>query len=394
MACPPHFPWMPRGRYILGYHFTEGTAGDASAPEGIYSVDFSFAVRLPQRRCGRRPVHPCRLAARACLALPSTHAASLRVRASLTDALGLLLRSGRVVLQWLVDAEDVRSYVSCTSVDIVGDSIGSVGDSIGSVGASIDDNEKYDDRRFTCNGHPLCNCTTTATPRYGGVGLGLTCPQGTAPSVAHGSTTGTDIVKQYKEQLGVDAFCGLCISNGCPSTCGGKYKGFYQGPRCTNKPVVGGCGDVHHTALPKYIECTAGECTSSGWSPSPPSPPTPPKPPAPPKPTPPSPPSPPSPRTYCVGNACATGWVYKDDTYVACPPHFPWWPRGMSSSLPLDATWQVPRFDPVRPLLELGQPLQVLCAVARWIRCSRSHVVRTAAAKAAKYPPLDARPGA
>jgi hypothetical protein len=32
-------------KYVLGYHFTEGTAGNESAPEGIYSVVMAFTVR-------------------------------------------------------------------------------------------------------------------------------------------------------------------------------------------------------------------------------------------------------------------------------------------------------------------------------------------------------------
>lgn len=192
--------------YVLGYHFTEGTAGDDDAPKGIYSVVMPFRVRVPGR-------------------------------------------GGRAVLQWTVDAEDVRSYVSCSDVEVTGGSAAG--------------------REYTCNGHPLCNCTTSAAPAAGGVGLGATCPQGVAPSVRGGSATGTDIVRQYKEQLGAAAFCELCITNGCPSTCGGKYNGYYQGPKCTNEPVVAGCNGTHATALPKYLECTPAACTSRGWAPSP-----------------------------------------------------------------------------------------------------------------------------
>tara|TARA_B110001452_G_scaffold29415_1_gene23106 strand:- start:2200 stop:2670 length:471 start_codon:yes stop_codon:yes gene_type:complete len=81
--------------YVLGYHFTEGTAGSPSDPEGIYSVEFGFKVRMPNRK-------------------------------------------GRAVLQWLVDAGDVRSYVSCSSIEIVGDASAAQGKS-----------------SYTCNGHPL-----------------------------------------------------------------------------------------------------------------------------------------------------------------------------------------------------------------------------------------------
>merc|ERR1712070_889345 len=126
-------------KYILGFHFTEGTAG----LDDIYTVDMPFKVKLPNR-------------------------------------------NGKAVLQWLVDAEDVRSYVSCADVDLVGAS----GD------ASPDE--------YICNGHPLCNCTLTSQDD---VGLGKLCPRGTAPSVSGGQATGTDIVRQYKEQVGVDEFC-------------------------------------------------------------------------------------------------------------------------------------------------------------------------------------------
>ena len=197
-----------------------GTAGAASDPDGIYSVELPFRVRMPRRR-------------------------------------------GHAVLQWLVDAEDVRSYVSCATIELVGG-----GEPTHSAPAASD-------AVYTCNGHPLCNCTTAAPPQAGAVGLGGVCPQGTAPSVEHGTSTGTDIVRQYKEQLGVEAFCALCITNGCPSSCGGRYHGFYQGPKCTNKPVRKGCGAAHRSALPEFVECTPATCVSSGWQPSPAAPPLP-----------------------------------------------------------------------------------------------------------------------
>lgn len=189
-------------KYILGFHFTEGAAG----VDDLYTVDMPFKVTLPNR-------------------------------------------NGKAVMQWLVDAEDVRSYVSCSDVELTGAS---------SSGPASD--------VYTCNGHPLCNCTTGASPTVGSVGLGASCPRGTKASTEHGQATGTDIVKQYKEQFSVEDFCGLCISGGCPSTCGGPYKGFYQGAKCTNEPVLAGCGDEHKSALPQYITCKPGECTSSGWT--------------------------------------------------------------------------------------------------------------------------------
>lgn len=190
---PPDFD-----RYVLGYHFTEGAAGHG---DDIYTVDMPFNVKLPNR-------------------------------------------NGRAVMQWLVDAEDVRSYVSCSDVELSGAT---------SIGNTADE--------YTCNGHPLCNCTMSTQE----VGLGMSCPRGTAPSVSGGVATGTDIVQQYKEQLGVDQFCALCITNGCPSTCGGTSMGFYQGALCTNAPVIEGCGATHKSALPRYIDCAAETCKSSRW---------------------------------------------------------------------------------------------------------------------------------
>lgn len=184
------------GKYVLGYHFTEGTAGRG---DDIYDVDLTFTVKVPRK-------------------------------------------NGRAVLQWLVDAEDVRSYVSCSDVEIVG--------------------AKENEDSYTCNGHPLCNCTLSGED----VKLGGLCPRGTEPSVSPaGSDTGTAIVDQYKTQVGVKEFCALCISNGCPSTCGGSYKGFYEGAKCTNKPVLPGCGSEHSSGLPRFIECTEATCKSSGW---------------------------------------------------------------------------------------------------------------------------------
>jgi hypothetical protein len=189
--------------FILGFHFTEGTAGSDGH---IYTADMPFKVKLPNR-------------------------------------------NGRAVLQWLVDAEDVRSYVSCSDVELIGAS---------SQGPNA----------YVCNGHPLCNCTTGVAPTASNVGLGRTCPQGTAPSTKGGQATGTDIVKQYKEQVSVEEFCALCLSNGCPSTCGGIYDGFYEGKKCTNKPILPGCGQHHATGLPRYIDCTPETCKSSGWTPA------------------------------------------------------------------------------------------------------------------------------
>jgi len=185
--------------YVLGFHFTEGTAGTGS---DIYAVDMPFKIKVPNR-------------------------------------------DGTAVLQWLVDAEDVRSYVSCSDVEIVGAT------------DSAATSEEY-----VCNGHPLCNCTVGSVDS---VALGQSCPRGTAPSTSGGQATGTDIVRQYKDQVGVDEFCALCISNGCPSTCGGVFKGYYQGDKCTNSPTIANCGNVHQSGLPRYVQCSLDTCKSSGW---------------------------------------------------------------------------------------------------------------------------------
>jgi hypothetical protein len=267
-SSPEHF-----NTYVLGYHFTEGTATNASSPDGIYGVVMPFNVRMPRR-------------------------------------------TGRAVLQWLVAAEDVRAYVSCSTVEIVAADGATSSAATPTVGTET---------AWTCNGHPLCNCTTHEAPTSGAVGLGLTCPQGIAASVANGSATGTDIVKQYKEQVGVEAFCELCISNGCPSTCGGVYNGFYQGPKCTNRPTIGGCSAAPHaTMLPKYIECTESTCLSSGWAPSPA--PAPQPAPAPtPSPSPSPTPGPEPGRSYCTGNACKSGWVFKTTQCPATRPVVSCW---------------------------------------------------------------------
>merc|ERR1712176_1200825 len=123
-------------KYVLGYHFTEGTAGISN----IYDVELPFQVKLPNR-------------------------------------------NGKAVLQFLVDAEDVRSYVSCSDIELSGASSPEMVD------------------EYTCNGHPLCNCTLSDSA----VQLAGSCPRGTSPSVKPSDqTTGTDIVQQYKDQVGVD----------------------------------------------------------------------------------------------------------------------------------------------------------------------------------------------
>merc|ERR1719454_2703587 len=95
-------------RYILGYHFTEGTARISN----IYDVELPFQVKLPNK-------------------------------------------NGKAVLQFLVDAEDVRSYVSCSDIELTGASSLSMSDA------------------YTCNGHPLCNCTLSGSD----VHLGGSCPR-------------------------------------------------------------------------------------------------------------------------------------------------------------------------------------------------------------------------
>lgn len=234
-------------KYVLGYHFTEGTAGISN----IYDVELPFQVKFPNK-------------------------------------------NGRAVLQFLVDAEDVRSYVSCSDIELTGAS------------------DELTDDVYTCNGHPLCNCTLAGD----NVHLSGSCPRGTSPSVdPSDQALGTDIVQQYKEQVGVDEFCALCIKNGCPSTCGGIYKGFYQGDKCTNSPVIAGCGDSHKSGLPRFVDCTLDTCTSSKWVPVP----SPPSPPPTPIPTPPVPP----PSTKCPSDSTVTDsacmWISGTDGFTMPP---------------------------------------------------------------------------
>jgi tRNA A37 threonylcarbamoyltransferase TsaD len=107
-------------------------------------------------------------------------------------------RTGKAVLQWLVDAEDVRSYVSCSSVVLASGGVVAVGELRRRRGerhsdSGLDDVATVDRKlsadggatvaaaavEWVCNGHPLCNCTTFKPPTPGGaVGLGLVCPQG------------------------------------------------------------------------------------------------------------------------------------------------------------------------------------------------------------------------
>ena len=103
----------------------------------------------------------------------------------------------------------------------------------------------------------MCNCTAAAAGENTTfVGLGGACPVGDAAA-------GGGVVEAWKTQLGVERFCELCITDGCPSTCGGAYFGFYQGPTCTNEPVLSECRGApgaHTSALPSYVECAPSTC--------------------------------------------------------------------------------------------------------------------------------------
>jgi hypothetical protein len=58
-----------------------------------------------------------------------------------------------------------------------------------------------------CNGHPMCNCTTTTGST---VGLHGRCPVGNASDVSSGG-----IVSAFKAQMGADAFCTNCLQGEC-----------------------------------------------------------------------------------------------------------------------------------------------------------------------------------
>jgi hypothetical protein len=175
--------------YILGYWFMEGTK---SPDPNIYEVLVNITTTLPERDCDR------------------------------------------CVLQVLFDTEDLRSYVSCSDIQVYG-------------AQERDVNEVF----ATCNGHPFCDCTpdVTATDNFG---LGGNCPFG---------YSGTGWVNDIKRQIGVEEFCNLCVSNGCPSSCGGPWEGFYNGPNC----VPLGCPTEHVNDLPRYMPCSGSErCTCPG----------------------------------------------------------------------------------------------------------------------------------
>eukprot|EP00164_Ancoracysta_twista_P001415 GFYU01001845.1.p1 GENE.GFYU01001845.1~~GFYU01001845.1.p1 ORF type:complete len:354 (-),score=116.53 GFYU01001845.1:51-1112(-) len=163
---------------ILGYWFMEGTSGPQS---DIYSAQVSVKAKMPNRN------------------------------------------SERAVLQWLVDADDVRSYVSCADIAITG-------------GTDSGDIE------VECNGHPFCDCNTVTTG--GDFGLGKDCPYSSSDSTFKA-------IYDFKDQLGEETFCGLCVDDGCPSTCGGKWFGSYNGP---NKK-----GGVHKNNLPQYHTCSTSK---------------------------------------------------------------------------------------------------------------------------------------
>lgn len=96
-------------KYILGYWFTEGWDMGGTFPD--YEGEVTTRVRLPNK-------------------------------------------NGRAVLQWMSDADDGRSYVSCSDLLIQGA-------------------QEEEGCFVQCNGHPYCNCTVSDSGPYG---LHQSCP--------------------------------------------------------------------------------------------------------------------------------------------------------------------------------------------------------------------------
>jgi len=138
------------------------------------------------------------------------------------------------VLQMLTDADDVRSYVHCADIQITG--------------ASGDDTLSW------CNGHPFCDCQLEDPnpPFFSEYGLGKICPYSYSDDTFYENL-------DFISQIGVDAYCDNCASDGCPFHCGGIWTGVYNGPNTL--------GGVHQSALPKYVECSKSKpcsCPSCG----------------------------------------------------------------------------------------------------------------------------------
>jgi len=167
--------------YILGYWFREGTAGPNS---NIYGSFVNVTVRMPNKNCDN------------------------------------------CILQMLMDADDVRSYVNCADISITG--------------ASGDDSLTW------CNGHPFCNCNTVDEHPdfYSTYGLNQTCPYSYS-----GDTYYENL--DFIGQVGLTNYCNFCASNGCPNHCGGIWAGVYNGPNTIK--------GIHHSGLPQYIECSASK---------------------------------------------------------------------------------------------------------------------------------------
>lgn len=165
--------------YILGYWWREGTAGPNS---NIYGAVVNVTVKMPNRNCDN------------------------------------------CVLQMLADADDVRSYVSCSDISITG--------------ASGDTSLSW------CNGHPFCDCNLVDEhpPFYSEYGLHKTCPYSYSGDTYYQND-------DFISQVGVTAYCNYCASNGCPLHCGGIWTGVYNGPN-----TIGG---VHTNGLPQYVECSS-----------------------------------------------------------------------------------------------------------------------------------------
>jgi len=146
----------------------------------------------------------------------------------------------RCVLQYLHEAADARSYVTCADVML---------------SPSAPTVPVYSAGQHNCNGHPLCNCKEGVAARYG---LGGRCPVGLAK---RGYTPRAGSYLEAANVLGHNQFCGYCVSNGCPTTCGGLASSSAFG-----QPVMN--PRRSHTnrldSMQLKVACGDGQCACPG----------------------------------------------------------------------------------------------------------------------------------